>query len=297
MRSPQFIQVETNDGLTLPGLFYEAENSQEAAIYLHGNGSSSVFYSDDTREKQAKTLNSQSISYLLFNNRGAHYIKNLEVKEKKESKRFGMAYEKIKDCIQDIDGAISFLRKKGYTKFYLIGESTGANKICVYHFYKPENEVSRYILLAGADDVGIYYTLLGRENFYKLLAQAKEKITQNKGEEIMCELLPNEIFSYAGFYDLAYPDGDYNVFPFLEVMQGEKLSTKKLFRYFQSINKPTLVVYGEKDRYCYENVPRVVNVLKELQPSFVYKIIPNSDHVFSTHQNELAEVIVEWLKL
>ncbi|MDP2692008.1 MAG: hypothetical protein Q8O88_00025 [bacterium] len=81
MKTPAIVQIRIEDGLTLPGLFYEAPNSKKAAIFLHGNESSSVFYSDDLREKQANALNSKGISYLLFNNRGAHYIKKLDVQK------------------------------------------------------------------------------------------------------------------------------------------------------------------------------------------------------------------------
>lgn len=296
---PKVVQINTIDGLTLPGLLYEAQDSKKAAIFLHGNGSSSVFYSDDLKDEQAKALNSIGVSYLLFNNRGAHLIKKLNVQKKSgemERKRFGMAYEKIKDCIKDIDGAISFLEKSGYKEFHLIGESTGANKICVYHYYKPDNKVSKYVLLGGGDDTGIYYNKLGKERFFKLLNEAKEKIKKRKGEEIVCELLPEEIFSYIGFYDIANPDGDYNVFPFLEKMQGVKLSTKKLFRYFKSVNKPTLVIYGEKDEYVWGNVPKVVALLKEQKPKFEYKIIKDADHGFNKQQKELSKIIADWLK-
>ncbi len=297
---PTIVQIKTDDGLTLPGLFYEAQGSRKVAIFLHGNGSSSVFYSDDLREDQAKLLNNAGISYLLFNNRGAHIIKKLNVKKQngeEERRRFGMAYEKIKDCIKDIDAAITFLEQVGYNEFYLIGESTGANKICVYHYYKPNNKVSKYILLGGGDDTGIYYNELGKKKFNELLKEAKAKIAKGKGEDIICELLPEEIFSYFGFYDIANPDGDYNVFPFLEVIKEIKLSKKKLFRHFMSINKPTLVVYGEKDEYAWGDVSKVVSVLKELKPEFEYKIIKNADHGFNNHQKELSEIIVSWLKV
>lgn len=298
MLSPTLIQIKTDDGLTLPGLLYEANGSKKAAIFLHGNGSSSVFYSDDLREEQVKALNSKGISYLLFNNRGAHNIKKLNIERKdgkEERKRFGMAYEKIKDCIKDIDGAIKFLEDKGYKEFYLIGESTGANKICVYHYYKPDNKVSRYILLGGGDDTGIYYYELGKERFYKLLTEAKDKIKKSKGEEIICELLPDEIFSYVGFYDIANPDGDYNVFPFLEVMKHIKLSKKKLLRHFKSIDKPTLVVFGEKDEYAWGDVPRIVEILKKQKPEFKYVIVRNADHSFTKHQKELSKMMSDWL--
>lgn len=275
-----------------------APDSQKAAIYLHGNGSSSVFYDDDLRIEQAEALNKVGISYLLFNNRGAHLIKKLNMKGKDneiQRKRFGMAYEQIKDCIYDIDGAISYLENEGYTEFYLVGESTGANKICVYHYYKPENKVSRNILLGGGDDVGIYYSLLGKSRFEKLLAESQRKVQEGKGDEIITELLPDEIFAYRGFQDIANPDGDYNVFPFLEALQGVKLSDKKLFRYFKSVSSPTLVVYGAKDEYTYDSVPAIVSILKKLKPNFDYKIIEQADHAFSKHQAELSRLMANWL--
>jgi len=293
----KLVQIKTKDGPILPGLLYEAPRSRKAAIFLHGNGSTSVFYHDDQRDEQVTALNNKGISFLLFNNRGAHYIKKLDVvkRGKTERKRFGMAYEKIKDCLKDIDGAISYLEKLGYRKFYLIGESTGANKICVYHYYKPRNKVSKYVLLGGGDDTGIYYHMLGKGKFFKLLKKSKEKIKKGKGEEFVTELLPKEIFSYIGFYDIANPNGDYNVFPFLEVMKDLKLCKKPLFRHFKSINKPTLVIYGEKDEYAWRNVSKIVNILKQQKPEFEYRIIKRADHSFNNKQRELSKIISNWL--
>lgn len=297
MQNPKLVQIKTEDGLILPGLLYEAPRSKKVAIHLHGNGSSSVFYNDGERDEQAKALSKKGISFLLFNNRGAHLIKKLDVikKNKKERKRFGMAYEKIKDCIKDIDGAINYLEKLGYKEFYLIGESTGANKICVYHYYKPKNKISKYILLSGGDDTGIYYDIFGKKKFFELLKESKEKIKKKKGEEIIKELLPDDIFSYTGFYDIANPDGDYNCFPFLEVIKSIRLSKKPLFRYFKFVNKPTLVIYGEKDEYTYGNVSRIIEILREQKPEFEYKIIKGADHGFSEHQRELSKIMSNWL--
>lgn len=297
MKNPLLVQIKTEDGLTLPGTLFEAKDSKKAAIHLHGNGSSSVFYTSNQRPEQVKALEQKGISYLLFNNRGAHYIKKLDVerKGKSERKRFGMAYEKIKDCIKDIDAAIKFLEKLGYKEFYLIGESTGANKICVYHYYKPKNKVSKYVLIGGADDTGVYYNEIGKDKFFKLLKKSKDKIRKGKGEEIIAELLPEEVFSYIGFYDIANPDGDYNTFPFLEEMKNLKLSKKALFRHYKSLNKPTLVIYGGKDEWAWGNVPKMVKILQKQKPELDYQIIKGADHPLSEHQTETANLIAKWL--
>jgi pimeloyl-ACP methyl ester carboxylesterase len=297
MSTPIFVEFKTADGLTLPGLLYKAKRSQKVAIFLHGNGSSSVFYDEHANRAVAEALARYNISYLTFNNRGAHLIKKLNVvrRGKVERKSFGMAYEKIKECIYDIDAAIAFLRREGYREFFLVGSSTGANKICVYNHYKPKNPIRAYILVAGGDDTGIYYNLLGKKSFNRLLRQAKQKIRRRQAENIIPEMLPKPIFSYGGFYDIANPDGDYNCFPFLEVLRSVKLSHKALFRYFKAIRKPTLVVYGENDEYTWGDTQAVVDILRERQPEFAYKIIPNANHMFVQHEKELGRIMATWL--
>ena len=104
MIKPEFINFATKDWLILPGLLYRDKKDKAVVIYLHGNGSSSVFYDEIKNHFLASALAKKNISTLYFNNRGAHIIKKLNVKQGKKNrqKRFGMAYEKIKECIEDI---------------------------------------------------------------------------------------------------------------------------------------------------------------------------------------------------
>ncbi len=297
MQTPKFVDFETSDGLTLPGLLYESGPSKKVVIYLHGNGSSSIFYGSKKHQDLPDILNKRGISLLKFNNRGAGVIQNLDMKKggKVERKSFGMAYEKIKECVEDIDGAIQFLQKLGYKEFYLAGVSTGANKICVYDHYKPMNIFKKYILICGGDDTGIYYSMLGKKKFLKLLDDSKSKIKKGLGEELIKDILPIDVFSYKGFWDIANPDGDYNTFPFSEAFKGVKISTKPLFRYFESIQTPSIVIYGEKDEYTWGDIKKVVETLKKYKPDFTYKVIKGADHGFTGKKKELAKAISDWL--
>ncbi|OGF41746.1 hypothetical protein A2477_01005 [Candidatus Falkowbacteria bacterium RIFOXYC2_FULL_47_12] len=298
MLEPTFVQIKTPDHFTLPGLLYEPKKKRAVAIYLHGNGSSSVFYHDDQLTEWVPAFAKLGVALLFFNNRGAHLLKSLRYK--KSGKNFktygGMAYEKIRDCVSDIDGVIAFLRQRGYHTFYLIGSSTGANKICVYNHYKPRNQISGYVLLSGGDDTGIYYHQLGRKRFYALLKRAQTNTRQGRGAELIKEIFPELLFSHQAFYDIANPDGDYNTFPFYETMRKIKLSRKPRFRYFKEIKKPTLVVYGGKDEYCWGDVPGVVEILQKLKLEFSYKIISGADHGFSGQQRKLTKIMADWLR-
>jgi len=298
MLKPKFVDFETSDGLILPGLLYEAKKSKKAVIYLHGNGSSSVFYDEEEHRDLPKALNKKGIAFFKFSNRGAGIIQKLNMRKKGseiERKPFGMAFEKIKECVPDIDGAVKFLQKLGYKEFYLAGASTGANKICVYDHYKAKSVFKKYILICGGDDVGIYYSALGKRKFFKVLNEAKTKIKKGLGEELIEDILSTEVFSYQGFYDIANPDGDYNIFPFSEAFGGVKISKKPLFRHFKSISKSSIVIYGEKDEYVWGNIKGVIETLKKYQPDFEYKVIDGADHGFKGKQKELANTIAGWL--
>lgn len=294
----KFVEFPTSDGLTLPGLLFESGKKDKVVIYLHGNGSFSVFYDVADGMDLPNALNENGISLLKFNNRGAHIIKKLNVKkgDTVERLRYGCAYEVIKECVEDIEGAIEFLKKEGYKEFYLQGNSTGANKICVYNHYKPQNDISKYVLVSGGDDLGIYYTMLGEEKFFKVLNEAEGLVTRGHGDDLIKDLLPDEIFAYKGFWDIANPDGDYNCFPFMEEVEGVKLSTKPLFGYFSEIKKDSLVIYGELDEFAMGSGEKAVSVLKKYNTGLHYKTVSGADHQFSGKRADLAKVISEWLK-
>lgn len=290
-----FVQFQSKDGLNLPGLLFPA-NSDKVAIFIHGNGSSSVFYYNDY--SLPRELLKKGISTLMFNNRGAHLIHKLDKYDDNQITRskYGMAYEMIREVVLDVDGALDYLKAKGFKKFYLIGGSTGANKIVVYNKYKPKNPFDAYVLIAGGDDLGVYFNKLGREGYQELIKDSKEKIEKGKGDEIVKQLLPDYFFSYKSFFDIANPEGDYNIFPYFDYFLKLKLTKKKLFNEFSLINKSSLIIYGEDDEYAWGKVDDVVELLKSIKPEFTYKVIKKADHKFNNQIVYLAKVVADWLE-
>lgn len=297
--NPKLVQFETKDSLLLPGLLFEPKSkTKKALIYLHGNGSASIFYSVDKMNVLAQELNKAGIAFFPFNNRGAQYIHKIKTTDNKDGVKQGTALELIKDCVLDINGAIEFLKKQGYSEFYLVGSSTGANKIALYHYLQPKNPVKKYILLSGGDDVGLTYDMLGREQFYSLFHKCKEEIKKGMGQKLIPQIIDSDLYSYQSLYDTINPDGNYNIFPYKEVLENLKLSKKPLFAEFKTINKPTLVVYGEKDEYCYGKVRECVRILKKEcshPEKFEFKIVKGADHGFTGYEKELAKTISSYL--
>jgi pimeloyl-ACP methyl ester carboxylesterase len=289
----RLVRFEATDRVKLAGLLYEPKRkTTRAVIWLHGTGGSSIFESRRTNILSA-ALTARGFAFFPFNNRGAFLVRLLRRGE--DGINGGSAHELIRDCVLDIDGAIRELRARGYRDFTLVGHSTGANKIAVYDHYKPRNPVKRYVLLGGGDDTGLLYKHLGARRFRAALAKSRT-MTPHRGHEIIPKALSPMMMSWRAFRDMADPDGDYNVFPFIEVLRGVRLGKRKPFRYVAAIRKPTLVLYGECDEYCYDDVPGCVAALAErMGENAELGIVAGADHGFDDKEAELATLIADWL--
>lgn len=297
----QLTNFYSTDNLKLPALHYKSNsNTKKVALFLHGNGSSSVFYKADFMNTLAQELCKNDIAFFPFNNRGAHIVKILkqQTSEGEERVAYGMAYELINECVADIDGALLHLQTLGYETFYLIGHSTGANKIAVYNKYKPNSKIAKYVLLAGGDDTGLYYDELGKEKYYKTLEECRAILAEGKGRKIIPKRIMQLYISYQSLYDTINPDGDYNVFSFYEARHSNPFSNRKLFDTYRRIRKPTHVIYGAADEYCYGRVEDCVNILKNQSrdlSNFTYTTVSGADHGFTGYEAELAKIIANWL--
>jgi pimeloyl-ACP methyl ester carboxylesterase len=278
----ELVKFSATDGVELPGLLYEPDRrTRRAALWLHGTGGASIFESNRTNPI-AREFTSRGIAYLPFNNRGAGLVRWL--RGTKRPTRGGMAYERIRDCMRDIDGAAKFLRSRGYRELYLIGHSTGANKIAVYDHYRRRNPFRKYVLLAGGDDTGMIYRK-------RTLQRARTMIKSKRGDELAPPTVTSMMISWRSLFDMMNPDGDYNVFPFLEAERGIRLGRKPHFRYIHGIRKPSLYVYGEFDEYS----PKWDILAKHIGPNAEMVVMKDANHGFGGRDAELGTLIAEWL--
>jgi len=279
----------TPDAVALAGLLYEPSRAtKRAVIWLHGLGGS-VFESRRTN-LIAQTFIDRGIAFFPFNNRGSGLAR-------RAGPGFGGAsFERIRDCVADIDGAIRELWRRGYRDLTLAGHSTGANKIAVYDHYKPRNRVKRYVLIAGGDDTGLLYDQLGKRRFESMLTRSRAMIKARRGDELAPRNAGSPMMSWRSLYDMANPNGDYNVFPFLEAIRGVKLSRRPPFRHLRAIRKPSLYIYGDRDEYCFGDVPRCVAILSEhVNDRAELIVMRDADHGFNGREEELASLIAEWI--
>jgi pimeloyl-ACP methyl ester carboxylesterase len=252
------VRFEATDGVSLAGLLYESR-APRALIWLHGTGGASIFQSQRTN-LLAKSLLTHGIAFFPFDNRGAHVVRRAG------RKLGGAAFERIRDCVFDIDGAARELRRRGYRELFLAGHSTGANKVAVYDRLKPRNRFKRYVLLAGGDDTAMAYDR-------RLLTKARTMIKSRRGDELMTDRL----MSWRAYYDVANPRGDYNVF-------GPP------WRQLRRIRKPSLYIYGDRDEFD----PDIPAIAQNVGPNAEIVVFEDADHGFSGREGEVGELIASW---
>lgn len=297
----ELVTVTATDGLMLPALYYSASDGSPAVIWLHGMGTTGSFYAVERMNTLASVLMESGMSFLALNNRGAGFLQDIKFVDDAgdyQKTTQGTSHELIADCVKDIDGAVKFLTDRGHSDLFLVGHSTGANKICVYNSKKPANPFRGYVLFGGGDDTGLFYEQLGKDRFFDLMQESKLKVEQGQGSRLVPVRYEVGPFSYQSLDDILDPDGDYNTFPYIEFTKGVKLSTKALFHEFKTISKPSLVIYGSEDKYCPPSATEAEKILASVTPYpdlFTFELIPGSDHSAHGHESELAKALTHWI--
>ncbi len=301
----EFVAIRTPDDLELPGLLFSPDTkTTKAVLFLHGMGNSGVFYSPEHIKTLAANLTDKGIAFLALNNRGAHSSQKIHLLDEESlitGKRYqgGTYYEKIIECVPDINGAAAFLQSQGFKKLAIIGESTGANKICVYHSRATKNLFSAYVLAGPGDDSGLFFSELGPKRFKKALSYARTAIRNDTPLRIMPKYTGMYPFSAQSALDILGPDEPYNTFPYFE-MTTRRLGTKPLFGEYATIDKQLLVVYGEDDEFTYTagGTQAALDILAKntnAHAAATFLSIPGASHSFNGNNAGYAQTVADWL--
>ena len=285
---PKLLRITASDKLYLPGLLYCAHNDTKTLfVFVHGAGSSSIVRNTLLFESFSQTFNTAGADLLTFMNRGAGYITKFDTAMGK-SQLGGMTYEKISDFIYDIKGVVSWAREHRYENIYLLGHSTGANKLAlVADYINRQEDIKGVALLAGGDDIALQRSALD-DALVDIQRQAEEAISTYRDTELApINTLPHPI-SWRSLYELITVDSNYDIFHF---------SRRGDMKRIQKITKPTLVVYGSEDFGTIIKPAIAVRVLVEQNKHIVGTIINGADHNFTGYETELAKIILAGVKV
>jgi pimeloyl-ACP methyl ester carboxylesterase len=296
MKQYSITEIVTKDNLILQGIYHEPPHKSGTAI-LWVHGLTSHFYGDHEIFEKMMELGDNppaggGYGFASFNNRGSGMVTGMSKVDPRSPKgslyvTLGSGIETFTDCIYDIDAGISFLIKQGFKKVILIGQSTGANKVCYYAGSQKDARVAGVILASPISD-----RLAGAVRDKKLqtnLRRMKKMVEKGKGDFLVNNLIfmPLTPKRYISLYD---KNTEEDVFDY-----GDK--NPKL-KYFSQIMKPLLVILGEADESADRPVSEIKKVFDERAKSKRYNstIIANATHGYDGKEKEFAQIIIHWIK-
>ena len=279
----ELIRINSIDGIEMVGILYEPEEKSNK-IVIHVHGLCGNFYENRFLDILAKSYTNKGISFLTFNNRGTNFIS--ELLKGNNFEIIGGCYERFIDCLLDIEGAINYVKEKGYNNIILEGHSYGCNKVIYYYNKKKDNSISKIVLLAPCDIPQECAKFLGKEEYEIAKRESTKLINEGKQKQLInFSVNTNGKISAGTYYNDFLPDGEND---FIRYKDGENSKNKIL----NSIDIPVLIVFGDADECVLtENIETVKGYLNKNIKNSNIQIINGADHSYTDKYEELGKII------
>ena len=294
----ELVTAVTSDGLELKGLW--SDNGSDTAVF-HSHGTAGDFYTHKFIDVEGKRLETEKISFLSANNRGHDVYADIRklVNGKVEWASVGGGFERFEDCLIDISAWLDFLTSRGIKKVILQAHSL-TQKILYYQSVKKDKRVIAQIHLSPCNDAGFMFYRLGEQK-YKEVNEMVKRMVEKEGRAN--EMLPRELavvcpMAAQAYYGYLTEEGVGNLFPYHNPSSSKWETLEKT-------TEPLLVVFGGNDAFINgsmntDDANKVARLFKEKAKSaksIDVKVINNSAHSYIEHEDELVNVIVNWLKV
>lgn len=288
MRPCQAVKIVTPKKFVLNGLWFGSRKPKQAIVWVHGLGSS-MFSKLDI----ANRLIDKKTAVLVFNNRGHDKVAHVPHASGKFSKALhgGAAHERFTDSIDDVQGAVNFVRKMGVKSLYLAGHSTGCQK-SAYWASKRSRGVKGIILLAPMSDYSAIRTEYNHKKVEHALSVARAYVRSGRGKE----LLPAKVCGWPWiadaqrFLSLYSGKGAEEIFTFWEPSRKP--------RTLESIHIPVLVFLAQREEFSALSAPKIAMWFDEhVKALHRIVIVPKVGHSFKGGEKRVAFAIRNWMNV
>lgn len=283
MNNIEFINdAYTEDGLLLPMVHFESSKKDLCVIFIHGMCQTIIdnYFATVCGNILAKN----NIGFIYEHNRG-HSIENDILMKDGSFKRYGCMYEIFEDCIFDIDLAICKAKQLGYKRLILMGHSYGCNKV-IYYYYKKCPDILGVILASAPDMMGLQ--LYRQKDYNELIKEAKENIDNGNSTKILSNLIEDYMYmSSQTYYNWFNKDSNLDNLPVMAYSEN--------WRQFETISVPILTFSGSNETDNYLHLDLLKNKAKGCT-DFEYKIIDNTNHFYNNKENEIGNLILNWIQ-
>lgn len=283
----QLIALETPRHFLLNGLLIGPCRPKTIFIYIHGL-SNSLF----SQKELTTSLVTATSAVLVFDNRGHNIISrvrrlNSRLVKGYQSSLMGAAHEIFVDCVDDIDGAVSFARRQGAQQIFLIGHSTGCQKSIYYLAQRPRSLVKGAILMAPMSDFADVKT--NSVAYQKALRLARKLVKTGRKHDLMPSSVWSNLVDAQRFLSLHTPESSEEIFSY---------ASKRQPKILQKTNKPLLVLLAEEDQFRDRPITEIAAWFKAAlnKKKAQVRIIKGVGHNFFPQYRAVKKLIQDWTK-
>ncbi|MGH9687422.1 MAG: alpha/beta fold hydrolase [Candidatus Acidiferrales bacterium] len=287
-KSCRCVQITTPKRYLLNGLWFGAERPKAAIIFVHGLGSNAFAHHD-----YLTSLVTGNSGVLFFSNRGHDGIAGIKKLKPGAKKGYiyessGVAHEVFTDCVDDIQGAVNLLVRRGARRIYLVGHSTGCQKITFYlSRVTNAKRIAGAVLLCPISDYADAHHQNERKRM-KAEVAAKKLVRRNRPHELLSAHLWRGPIDAQRFLSLYTPGSKEEIFTYAQ--------PRTIPRTLRKVTAPLLVVFAGDDEYRDRDTLQIVewfrNNLRSKKSAI--RIVPGASHSFSGKEVAVARAIRRW---
>ncbi len=274
----------------LDGLWFGADRPKTGIVFVHGLGSN-VFAHHD----YLVPLAAGHTVVLYFSNRGHDRIAGVKRIKRDAGKGYiyeqaGMAHEIFTDCADDIQGAVNLLLSCRARRIYLVGHSTGCQKIAWYLSGRGTHaRIAGAVLLCPISD----YANARHDDEpkrKKAEAVARELVRRKKPHELLRSDLWRGPIDAQRFLSLYTPDSSEEIFTYAQ--------PGKIPRTLQKLKTPLLVIFAGNDEYRDRDTSEMADWFRSNLRSrhAEIEIIPGALHGFNGKEPKVTASVRRWIK-
>lgn len=275
-------EAYTEDGLRLPMVHFNSNGSKDiCVIFIHGMCQTIIdnYFAIEC----GKILSTNNIGFIYEHNRG-YSIENDIYMVDGSYQRYGCMYEIFEESIYDIDLSIKKAFELGYKRIILMGHSYGCNKVIYYNYMKNPN-IEGLILASAPDMIGIHFNI--QKDHKELLREAKENIDSGNYKKILSNIIEDYMYmSSDTYYNWYHEKTNLDNLPVMGYSNN--------WKQFEIIDKPILTFSGSKEADNYLHLDMLKEKAKNCK-DFNGKIIDDTDHFYHNKENEIANLILNWI--
>lgn len=288
----EVIRITTPQKYFLDGLWFGGDQPQRGLVFVHGLTDNAF-----SNHELVVPLANQDTAVVTFSNRGHGKISETKKEDIRKKRGYrpeliGEAHEVFTDCVDDLQGAVDYIKSRGVEDIFLVGHSTGCQKSIYYLSRRGKQDLIKgVILLCPVSDYAASPTWADPENLRKATRTARRLVKKGQPHTLLPTNIWPALHDAQRFLSLYTPDSEEEIFTYAQ--PGKPPTT------LRKITIPTLAIYAGEDEYHSRPTKEITQWFRENSRAedLVVTSIDGALHNFTGHTDEIIRLLRPWLQI